>query len=312
VRPRLIKIAFAGNDHYVRRVDVAAEITRVALVRRGSDGKSYGAVNASRDTLSVLVSSSVADSSWTVCEKPGHVSATDQHGTMSAWIPVHPTDVDRVGVVWDDNFTTSKVRQLADSISKLPSTTVVEGNPEPPMPKIYKDVCPGEGCEFGEWLICDTLRVFAAAGDNPKTAFLLQRGDRITSLTGDVHVAQAGKVVFHRNVKVSEEGVSYAFTPADTLYPLLYGGEGGGIWYFRGKESGGLFFFGNADQDATDIPVVAGASGYEVVRPIKSQWWVKVRAKNGREGWIRPGGSIYGMSPHYEEMPKSCPAEKTQ
>jgi hypothetical protein len=126
-------------------------------------------------------------------------------------------------------------------------------------------------------------------------------------VTVDVHVKQAGRVVFTRNVKVDEEGTHFFFTPADTLYPLLYDGEGFGRWYFRGKETGGVFFFGNADQEATDIPVVAGGSGYRVIRSINSEWWVKVRTRNGREGWLRPHGTIHGMSPHYEDpMPKSC------
>jgi len=47
--------------------------------------------------------------------------------------------------------------------------------------------------------------------------------------------------------------------------------------------------------------------GYDLVRPIKSEWWVRVRAKNGREGWFIPGQNIYGRQPHYEEMPKACP-----
>lgn len=313
VRPRLIKISFAGDDRYVRRVNVAAEVTRVALLRRGVDGKWSGAVKVYRDTLSVLVSSSVADSTWTVCEKPAHTSGWNADGSekpYSAWVPVRALDTDRMAVVWDESFTTPKLRQLADSVSKLPSTYVVEGNPEPSMPMVYKDVCPGEGCSFGEWLTCDTLRVFTEAGDNPKTAFMLHRGDRFTALTGDVHIKQAGKVAFSRNVTVKDEELKFYFTPADTLYPLLYEGEGFGTWYFRGKESGGFFFFGNADQESVDIPVVAGVSGYVVLRPINSAWWVKVRAKNGREGWLRPRGSIYGMSPHYEDMPASCPGEK--
>ena len=314
VRPRLIKISFAGDDNYVRRVNVAAEITRVALLRRGADGKWHAAVRATRDTLSILVVSSVKDTTWSVCEKPGHFNGWSEGGVSerpwSPWIPVRAPDVDRMAVVWDDGFTTPKVRQLADSVSKLSQTYVVEGNPEPPMPKIYKDVCPGEGCSFGEWLTCDTLRVFTEAADNPKTAFMLHRGDKFAAVTGDVRIKQAGKVVFKRNVKVDEEGMHFFFTPADTLFPLLYEGEGFGSWYFRGKESGGFFFFGNADQEATDVPVVASEGGYEVVRPIDSEWWVKVRAKNGREGWIIPSGSIFGMSPHYEEMPKSCPGEK--
>lgn len=313
VRPRLIKIIFAGDDHYVRQVNVAAEVTRVALLQRGVDGKWYGTVKVARDTVSVLVSSSVADSAWTVCEKPAHTNGWNAGGSdkpYSAWLPVRALDTDRMAVVWDESFTTPKLRQLADSVSKLSSTYIVEGNPEPSMPMVYKDVCPGEGCSFGEWLTCDTLRVFTAAGDNPKTAFVLHRGDRFTALTGDVHIKQAGKVAFKRNMSVNEEGMKFFFTPADTLYPLLYEGEGFGTWYFRGKESGGFFFFGNADQESTDVPVTAGVSGYVVLRPINSEWWVKVRAKNGREGWLRPRGSIFGMSPHYEDMPASCPGER--
>lgn len=311
VRPRLIKITFAGDDHYVRLVNASAEIVRVGLVQRGVDGKWYGVAGVTRDTVSLLVSSSVADSAWTVCEKPAHTNGWNSNGQpkpVSAWLPIHAADAERMAVVWGQ-LTTLKLGQIADSVSKLPFTHVVEGNPEPPMPKIYKDVCPGEGCAFGEWLTCDTLRVFAAADNNAKTAFVLHRGDRFTALTGDVRIKEAGKVVFTRNVKVDQEGMQFFFTPADTLYPLLYEGEGFGSWYFRGKESGGFFFFGNADQDATDIPVVAGVSGYVVTRPINSEWWVKVRARNGAEGWLRPHGSIYGMSPHYEEMPKACPAE---
>jgi hypothetical protein len=314
-RPRLIKITFVSDDHYVRLVSGSAEIVRLALAQRGVDGKWYGVSRVTRDTVSLLVRSSVDDTTWRVCENPAHTNGWDANASqkpVSAWLPIHATDAERMAVAWDDKFSAPKLRQLADSISKLPITYVVEGNPEPPMPKIYKDVCPGEGCSFGEWMTCDTLSAFTSAGDNPKAAFLLHRGDRFTAVTGDVHIKQAGKVVFTRNVKVEDEGTKFFFTPADTLYPLLYEGEGFGSWYFRGKESGGFFFFGNANQEATDIPVVAGVSGYVVVRPIISEWWVKVRAKNGREGWLRPHGSLYGMSPHYEDpMPKSCPGEKT-
>ena len=313
VRPRLLKIAFLVDDHYVRTVSGTAEVTRVALVQRGVDGKWYGKVEVSRDTVSLLVSSSVKDSTWTVCEKPAHSNSWNSNGMdmpASPWLPIRAAETERMTIAWDDNFNASRLRQLADSVSKLSATVVVEGNPEPKMPMIYKDVCPGEGCEFGEWLTCDTLRVFSQAGKNPKTAFMLHRGDKFTAVTGDVHLEQAGMVVFHSIVKVNEEGLNFIFTPADTLYPLLYEGEGFGSWYFRGKERGGFFFFGNGGQDAADISVTGGVSGYEVVRPIISDWWVKVRAKDGREGWIKPSGSIFGLSPHYEDMPKACPGEK--
>jgi len=307
VRPRLIKIAFAGDDHYVRRVNADAEITRVALLQRGVDGKLHGAVNVTRDTVSIMVSSSVADTAWSVCEKPAHLNGWTSNGALkpySAWLPVRSTDTETSAVVWDDQFNTAKLVRLADSVSRLPGDRVVEGNPEPRVPIVYKDICQYEGCSFGEWLTCDTARILTEPITTARTAFVLKRGDRFTAVTGEMHVIQAGMVVFKRNVKIGGEGSTYYFTPADTLYPLMYGSEGGGLWYFRGKEAGGEFFFGNGDPD--DVGRDA-ERGYDLVRPIKSQWWVRVRAKDGREGWFVPGESIYGQQPHYTPVPKSCP-----
>ena len=181
-------------------------------------------------------------------------------------------------------------------------------NPEPRLPIYYRNLCPGEGCQFGEWLTCDTLRVLSDQNENAKTAFVLHRGDRFTAVTGDEIVTQAGMVVFTRDVKIDEEGIKLEFTPADTLYPLAYTGEGFGTWYFRGKEDESVWFFGNMEpiegygHDSKD--------GYRVVRPSDTEWWVKVRAKDSREGWTIPGGSIYGMAPHYEPVPATCPPDK--
>jgi hypothetical protein len=310
VRPRVVKISFGGDDHYVRLVNAAAEVTRVALLQRGIDGKWKGAVKVTRDTVSFLVSSSEADSNWTVCEKPAHANGWNRDGVENPhipWLPVRASDIERMAVAWDEHVNTAKLRQLADSVSNLPASFVVEGNRPPNVPIVIKDVCPGEGCAFGEWMTCDTLRVFTEVSDNARTAFMLHRGDRFSSVMGDVHIKQAGMVVFHRNVKVNEEGMNFVFTPADTLYPLLYEGEGFGSWYFRGKESGGVFFFGNGDEE--DLESRPGR-GYSVVRSIKSAWWVKLRTKDGREGWFVPGEGIYGMSPHYEPLPNACPTKK--
>ena len=309
VRPRLIKIAFAGDDHYVRKVNATAEITRVALLQRGVDGKWHGTVKVTRDTLSIMVTSSVADSTWLVCEKPAHLNGWTSDGSLkpySAWLPVRSTDTEKMAVVWDDQFNTAKLRQLADSVSRLPAHYVVEGNPEPRMPIVYNDICQYEGCAFGEWLTCDTARIFTEPRSTARTAFVFKRGDRFTAVTADMHVTQAGMVVFKRNVKIEGEGSRYFFTPADTLFPLMYGSEGGGLWYFRGKEAGGDFFFGNGDPD--DMGRYANR-GYDLVRPIKSQWWVRVRAKDGREGWFVPGANIHGRQPHYEPVPEKCPAK---
>lgn len=311
VRPRVVKITL-GGDQAVRLVNVQAEVTRIAVIRRDLNGKWRAANAVTRDTLTFYLRDAEGEGNWTVCEKPAHFEGSNSDGSgkpYAAWLPANAIDADRLGVVWEESLTTAKLRQLADSLSKLPPGFVVEGNPEPKVPIVVKDICPGEGCEFGGWLICDTLRVFADASAKARTAFTLHRGDKFTAVTGDVHITQAGKVVFTRNKRVDVGNhTGFLFTPADTLYPILYEGEGYGDWYFRGKDGGGDFFFGNGD---TDGVLGSTGRGYEIVRRIKSDWWVKVRAKDGREGWIVPKGvSIYGRSPHYEPMPDACPSEK--
>jgi hypothetical protein len=170
--------------------------------------------------------------------------------------------------------------------SKLPSAAVVEGNPEPTVPMIVKDVCPGEFCEFGEWLACDSIAVYSEARATSPIALFLGRGDRFTAVTGDVHIAQAGKVVFRRNVRVTQEGMNFLFTPADTLYPLWYSGESFGDWYFRGKQASGVFFFGDGSHPDEEGP--SPDADWELVRAMRNEWWVKVRNSKEQQGWIVP------------------------
>ena len=312
VRPRVVKITL-GGDHAVRLVNVQAEITRIAVIRRDLTGKWRAAKGVTRDTLSFYLRDAEGEGNWAICEKPAHSEGWNRDGSgekpYAVWLPVTERDADGLGVVWDEGLSTANVRKLADSISKLPPGFVVEGNPEPTVPIVIKDICPMEGCSFGEWLTCDTLRVFTDASAKARTAFTLHRSDKFTALTGDVHITQAGKIVFTRNKRVDVGNhTGLVFTPADTLYPILYEGEGYGDWYFRGKDGGGDFFFGNGGDDDT---YQRTGRGYEMVRPIRSEWWVKVRGKDGREGWILPNWeTIYGRSPHYTPMPDACPSEK--
>ena len=303
VRPRVIKIALVG-DPLVKLVSANAEITRLALARRDVNGKWQAAIDVRRDTLSYYVRGSDSGNEWTVCGKPVHsdwgVTGVAQKG-YSPWLPTNAADAERLGIIWDNGYTAAKLGRLADSVSRLPASYVVEGNPEPKMPVIFKDICPGEGCSFGEWLTCDTARVHTDASKTAATAFMLKRGERFTTLSGDMHVNRAGMIVFPHNKRVSGESGSYYFTPADTIYPLVYWGEGAGTWYFRGKQTGAEFFFGNGFDPNWDGP------GYKIIRPINADWWVKLRAKDGREGWFVPGDSLYGKSQHYEATPAACP-----
>src|SRR4051812_823091 len=178
---------------------------------------------------------------------------------------------------------------LRDSLS-------VRGNPEPAIPMVFADVCPGEGCEFGRWLVCDTLRARADTRDNAPIVFSALRGDTLLALTGTEIVERAGKLVFRDTVQVTADGARYRFTPADTLYPLAYDGEGLGTWFFHGRLGGGSWFFD--DEHQTNPRIV-------LVRQKLTRWWVKAKNPKGAEGWFehQPELTVQLVS-HYEPNPR--------
>ena len=311
VRPRVVGMRFQGGSAESRLVYVGVEITRIAVVRRDSAGAWKGSIDVRRDSLEWRVNTREVGGKWIICGSPAHNNGynadTRTDNPPSPWLPIRFALAEHLPTQWETKTSWANVRRIADSVATLPSGTIVEGNPEPKLPIYYRNICPFEGCEFGTWLACDTVRTLTEAKTAAPTAFVLQRGDTITALTGDVHVLQAGKVVFSRNVKIDQEGTRMSLTPADTIYPLLESGEGYGSWYFRGKESGGFFFFGETDDPEWihNRP----EDGYSVVRPSKHEWWVKGRNKKGQEGWFIPKAQFRGMSPHYEDGPFACPSK---
>lgn len=302
VRPRVISMR-PQDSSWEKTADT--EVTRLALIRQDVHGQWRGVVAVMRDVLHWKLQSDGKSGNWAVCELPGRDNGHNSDGSpkpMTAWLPINSANTE-VGpkVIWDGDMTWSKLRQLADSVSKAQPEFV--GNPEPKMPIYYRDLCPGEGCSFGRWLACDTVRILKEAESGSPMAFMLNRHDTITALTGDVKIHQAGKVVFSRVVKVNMEGTHTIFTPADTLYPLIHTGEGFGGWYFRGKKGGGFFFFGGIVSGDRSTRM---GEGYSVVRFAKHEWWVKARNKKGQVGWFIPRGGMPGMAPHYEEGAFAC------
>jgi hypothetical protein len=188
-------------------------------------------------------------------------------------------------------------------------------NPPPTVPRVVRGACPGEGCEFGPWLTCTELVARAADAASAPPVFTLRPGDSVTALTGNIHVERAGLVTFMRTVRIRDENdppdsPGRVFTPADTVYPLYYGTEGYGAFYFRGREEGGVWFFPDSSAAGTPTP-----DGVLLVRPHRERWWVQVRNSRGEVGWVdaswtppEVAPTFVGVAPHYEDYPPRCPA----
>ena len=131
-----------------------------------------------------------------------------------------------------------------------PSTTVAQTSvggaaardSPPPLPYVERNVCPGEGCTLGRWLVCRDLSVRQGPEPGAPEAFRLLPNTWVTANTGQMRVERAGLLVFRRTVRFhdldappTDSGRRY--TPADTLFPLFFTTEEGGYgaYWYRGQ-----------------------------------------------------------------------------
>jgi hypothetical protein len=180
------------------------------------------------------------------------------------------------------------------------------------MPIVIKDFCPGEGCNFGVWLACQSFEAHVIESAKSPIVFRLKRSTLFRAVTGTLHVTQAGLVAFRDTFRLHDEDVlgpdTLFFTPADTVYPLFYGSEGTGNWYFRGKQSGGPWFISDYHTSFAKSKIVIQ------LRRAVIHWWIRARNSDGLEGWIDLGSTDYPplarveMDPQDLDPPMKCPA----
>jgi hypothetical protein len=178
-------------------------------------------------------------------------------------------------------------------------------NPPPPLPWIQTDACPGEVCDFGEWAACTRVIVRTEKRLDAPAAFVLRPGERFSALTGEVRVDRAGLVVFRDTLTYIPEPYApdqdtIPFGPSDSLYLLNYIGEGVGVLWLHGRAyTGELDWWGGSKSRAFEPGVL--------VRKAKEVWWVRVRNRAGKEGWVIPSyRSMSGSAAHYDNGVDRC------
>jgi hypothetical protein len=166
---------------------------------------------------------------------------------------------------------------------------------EPPLPYVDHGACPFECCTYRDWTAEQALQAFDSHGLVPASqhrAFRIASGERVTGMTGVVITRKPGLVRVETPLEI--EVYSSRFPKAkpqrltlasgDRLYLLTNLGEGYMSGWFKGRvlESFDTFAFGSAE----DCPKLKrGCSGIIEQRP-ESEWWVKVRNRAGRIGWV--------------------------
>lgn len=148
-------------------------------------------------------------------------------------------------------------------------------------PAVYRDrhICPGEGCDYrGSAVVRTPSAVFAAIGDQ-KALFTLKKGEKVRIVDSEVHT-RAGRFLVNRR--------SGKYRRGDVIWVYTYLGEGFFKVWYRGKMYQEDLAFspwgGSAGDRCQDDPVNCFG---ELERKANMKWWVKVRAKDGRAGWVR-------------------------
>jgi hypothetical protein len=153
----------------------------------------------------------------------------------------------------------------------------------PRMPYVDLGACPFEGCAYGEWTSTDSVKVRRERHRKSPVVFDLAMGDKVTAVTGAVVVLRPGRVEFTSPARLSSLDGMFRVAAGDTLFLLAYTGEGfTNAWFngriYRGVDGAASFF----DVRCTEEP--ARCAG-RVVEPPLTQWWVQLRATDGRTGW---------------------------
>lgn len=172
----------------------------------------------------------------------------------------------------------------------LSITTPVLGQELPPLPYIDQGACPFECCVYGSWTARQAVVTYAAPKDSSPVAFVIKKRQVVTAETGFVKTTKAGvtKVVkpislgYDQDVSDPAPEPHLHLRPGELLYTLHYQGEGFDLFWYRGKAY--------SDQIASDAPDTDPPHpelNLQVLSRPVAVWWVKVRTKNGRIGWLK-------------------------
>lgn len=159
-------------------------------------------------------------------------------------------------------------------------------NAEPHLPVIDFKACPFEGCTFGKWKVTKASTMYSSWRENRRPMAELKPGDEVTGLTG-VHITHKPDRIFVKNA-IPDLGLK----PGDVVLRYMYLGEGFANVWFNGAW--------HKSEDCTFITEKNGQGCLRdclaiVIEVGVKDWWVQVKAPNGKIGWVLVRGNFDGM-----------------
>jgi hypothetical protein len=161
------------------------------------------------------------------------------------------------------------------------------GSPQSKRPVVYidKHICPGEGCSYaGRPKVLKHTVVYATPSIRSRRLFRIISGERVTSLDSQVHTV-AGRFV----VKRAHE----KYRPGDVLWVYTYLGEGlFKVWYRSRIYTEDLEFSPWGGTTGKRCEQEERYCWGELEKELEMTWWLKIRSRGGRQGWIRVNDNL--------------------
>ncbi len=151
--------------------------------------------------------------------------------------------------------------------------------PRPTAPYVVQNACPFECCAYGEWEALESFTAYERLRDTTSASLVVDEGTRFQALTGIEFVDTLGVVVVTRRV---ETGYKHGpFLPGDTVLVLNHWSEGYyDLWHRDEIIADSRFWASPSEYEAAE-----GRYGGMLVTPSYSEWWVQIRALDGRVWW---------------------------
>lgn len=175
------------------------------------------------------------------------------------------------------------------------------GQERPPLPYIDQGACPFECCTYRLWRAKKVVVAYAEPKKGASVAFTIKNGQQVTAETGFVVTSKAGitkvlkpiKLGYDKDSKSSAPKPLLDLKPGELLYTLHYLGEGFDLFWYKGR-----VYSDQISSDKVDPDPPAPELNLQALSLPEADWWVKVRTKEGRIGWIK--------NPPYFENSDAC------
>lgn len=155
--------------------------------------------------------------------------------------------------------------------SSFKKEEVKELGSNPMEPYVQKNVCPFEGCQYGNWIAKRNVTIYKEQSINSKKVGQVQSEEQVNAIKGDMVFTQIEKVLVTESFN--------KFLKGDTVFILSYQGEGYySVWY-KDNIISTFIFWENPRSSGQEIKG-------EILCPSISNWWVYVKTQSGKEGWV--------------------------